>query len=249
MKRKAPESLHKRLNKSKSSCFGGGNKEELIILIIWQALCQAPSALYLMQSSQWQHDRINIIICSWRREGETWAWAGQSECPAGQLQTEASLHHTGRQQGQQDSDCVHSSLSQLQYTNPEDRVKTPMATRKLSLVFERSETVQQAVCTHTENQLCLQPNTFRSAHQYRTSPKRHGPCASGDGGRSWVCLVHHGKLSAEHRQCLLNNWMSKWMDRYINGWMDRQTGGQKERNWLMDGMDVKKTQLKRGRQV
>lgn len=81
---------------------------------------------------------------------------GRSECPAGQLQTNASPHHTGRQQGQQVS--VHSSLPQLQYTNPEGRAKSSKATTKISVVFKSSETVQQAVCIHTENQLCPPPS-------------------------------------------------------------------------------------------
>lgn len=35
-----------------------------------------------------------------RERGEAWAWGGQSECLAGQLQTNASPHPTGRQHSQ-----------------------------------------------------------------------------------------------------------------------------------------------------
>ena len=55
-----------------------------------------------------------------------------------------------------------------------------MATRTFFLVFKRSETQQQAVHTQaesslpTENQLHLQPNTFKRASA-NTAPHKHGP--------------------------------------------------------------------------
>lgn len=100
--------------------------------------------------------------------------------------------------------------------NPEDRVKSSMATRKFPLVFKRSETLQQAVCMQAEsilpieNQLCLQPSTFKSVHQH-SSPWTWAPTSPGhvevetEVGPVVVTMVN-SVLSTEEalRQSLLN---------------------------------------------
>lgn len=53
----------------------------------------------------------------------------------------------------------NKSEAQFRYTNPKDRVKISMSTRKFPLVFKRSETLSSSAHTEsvlpTQNQLCL----------------------------------------------------------------------------------------------
>lgn len=95
-----------------------------------------------------------------RERGEAWACGGQSECLAGQLRTNASPHPTGRQHSWYNSSCVHSSLPQLRYTNPEDRLKSSMATRKFPFVFKRSETLCSKQCARRQSPSCLQRTSW-----------------------------------------------------------------------------------------
>lgn len=106
-------------------------------------------------------------------------------------------------------------FSPNQIKSPEDRIQNSMATGKIFLVFKSSESQRKALHAlavsnlPTENQLHLQPNTFKRVSTNKAPPKHGPPPAVALQRQKMISLVHHGKLSAKHRdetlrQCLLN---------------------------------------------